>query len=395
MLVTGPLTRLLTRRTLRTVLGLLLLVEAIFIAESFTTIMEQTVRNGGSLWDLAVLVALKSPEVVDFALPLALVLGLFFAIQGARDDNELVICATSGVPWTRIPAFAATIGAIALCVSLVFAGILTPLSAFAHRLSLFHMETRLVLRQLQEPGQRTIVRTIDGQTVIATPSNDPGAERGNLFLYKPEPGGGWRVNQADDWSAIGPDADGNYVVRMRTFRESSGTSGGTETASQREPGEVRQLLGGVSVTVSTVTMDLKTEDLLRAADTTRRRDELLIFGLARRAFDSAGAGPNPNARRFGEMLARALMCPIAAMIAVAAAAWSATRVGRYAALLVAVVLVLGLDIAARALIGDAAFHGGIRFWLGILGFAMFGLGAPLAYVLRRGEAIVTPPRGRA
>ena len=94
----GPMTRLLGWRSLRMLLGLLALIEAIFIAESFTSLMESVVRNGGSALDLALLLTLKTPEVIDFALPLVILLGLFFAINASRDDNELVVCAAAGVP---------------------------------------------------------------------------------------------------------------------------------------------------------------------------------------------------------------------------------------------------------------------------------------------------------
>ncbi len=394
MLIRGPLTRLLARRTVRTVLGLLLLVEAIFIAESFSTIMERTIRNGGTAWDLSRLMLFKMPEVVDFALPLALMLGLYFAISGARDDNELVICATSGVPWTRIPAFAMVVGTLGLCLSLIFSGILTPLSTFAMRLSLVDLQSRLVLQQLREPGQRTIVRSHDGQTVIATPSRDPRAERGNLFLYKPEPDGGWRVKQADDWSATGPDERGNYAIRMRTFRESSGSAEDTE-APRRGAGTVRQVLNGVSVTVSSLTMDVQRDDLIRVADRVRRRNELLIFDLAGRAIRSSGDVPDQTARRFGEMLARALLCPIAALLAVATAAWSATRTGKYVVLPGAILLVLAFDVFGRTLLGDGAARGGAALWTSALAFGIAGLGLPLAYILWRAELIVTPSMRRA
>ena len=375
------------------VLGLLLLVEAIFVAESFTTILEQTIRSGGTIWDLARLMLFKMPEVVDFALPLALMLGLYFAITGARDDNELVICATAGVPWTRIPTFATVIGVLGLCISLIFSGILTPLSNFALRLSLFDLEASLILRQIREPGAGNLIRSHKGQTIIATPSNDPTAKRGNLFIYKPEPGGGWRVNQADDWSAEGPDASGNYLVRMRTFRETSGSAKNINSTLTSEPDSVEQVLKGLSVTVSTVTMDIQRDDLIRIADTARRGNEMLIFGLAAEALNPQSGQPNRISRRFGEMLARGLLCPIAALLAVAAAAWAATRAGKYVALPVAIVSVLAFDILGRSLLGDGAAQGGAGLLMATIAFALIGLGAPLAYILWRGEMIVAPSRG--
>lgn len=394
MLSKGPMTRLLAQRTFRTVIGLLALVEAIFLAESFTTLLEETVRNGGNALDLAFLLLLKSPEIIDFALPLALMLGLYFAITGARDDNELVICAAAGVPWTRIPTFAATIGILGLIVSLLFSGILTPLSSYALRLSLYDLTANLLLRQIDDPGQRNILRTIEGRTVIATPSPAAGVERGNLFTYRPEANGGWRVNQANDWSVVGPDAAGGYAIEMRTFRESSGNVGDNDATQPRQPASVLDLLSGMAVTVNTVKMAFRIDDLIKAADTVRREHETLIFQLVV-SLASSDLESEAAARKFGELLARALLCPIAALLAVAAAAWSARRIGQLIVLPGAAALILAADILGRTALGDAAVLGGSTFWTTVLGFCALGLGAPLAYVLWRAELIITPRRSRA
>lgn len=389
------MTRLLTRRTVRTVLGLLLLVEAIFLAESFTTIMEQTIRNGGSALDLGYMLLLKSPEVIDFALPLALMLGLYFAITTARDDNELVICAAAGVSWKRIPAFAGAVGMVGLVASLIFSGLLTPLSAFSLRLSLYDLQARLILQEVNQPGQRNSLRTIEGQTIIATPSADPDAKRGNLFVYKAEPGGGWRVNQANDWTVIGPDADGGYSVRMTTFRETSGTAADQDVTLAKEPASIREALQSLSMNVSTVSMAFRLEDLLQAVDTARRDNELLIYDVMGGLTGLAKRHSPKLLRLSGEILGRGLLCLIAAFIAVAAAAWSATRAGRFTALPGAIVLLLAYDIALRALLGDAAQLGAAMFWAIFAAATLIGLGLPIAYILKRAEHIITPRRGRA
>ena len=89
------MTRLLTQRALRTIVAFLVLIESIFIADIFTSTLEQVLREGGRAIDLLTILLLKSPEIVDFALPLVLFLGLYLAITRARDANELVICAAA------------------------------------------------------------------------------------------------------------------------------------------------------------------------------------------------------------------------------------------------------------------------------------------------------------
>lgn len=390
----GPLTRLLARRASLAILGLMTLVMAIFIAKSFTTILEETVRNGGSAFDVAILLIFKLPQIVDFALPLAVMLGLYLALTAARDANELIICAAAGVPWTRIPLFAGVVGCVGLCVSLLFAGILTPLSSYALRLALTNLKAQLVVQEITAPGQRNSLRTFQGRTVIATPSQDPTTERGNLFIYHPEPGDGWRISQANDWTVIGPDDAGTYSVQMQGFRELSGAANQDTLPVAEDIDTMADVLRSLTVAVSTITLDFRIEDLVRTVETARRDNETLIYDLVGK---TGAADQEPDARalrRFGELLARALLCPVAALLAVAATAWSATRAGRFLALPVATILVLLCDIFGRAALGDAALYGGTVFW-GILGAAtLIGIGMPLAYILKRGEIIVAPRRGR-
>jgi len=390
------MTRLLTRRTFRTVIGLLALVEAIFLAESFTTILENAIRDGGSVFDVLRLLLLKSPEVVDFALPIVLMLGLFFAITAARDDNELVICAAAGVSWRRVPIFAVGVGMLGLCVSLLFAGVMTPVASYMFRLSLYELKVQRIIEEITTPSQRKAMRTIDGRTIIATPSTEVGAERGNLFIYQPEGRDGWRVSQANDWTVIGPDDAGAYGVEMRGFRESTGAPTGkpdAESGATQGTEIVRDLFPGSKISISTLSMGFRLEDLIQKADRARRGSEVLVLWKAAELLKSDG--DVSLSRRLGEILARGILCPIAALLAVAAAAFSASAVGRWLALPLATVGVLAGDIVARALMGDAAASSGIVFWLTLGSVAGVGLGAPLAYVLWRGEVLIAPRRGRA
>lgn len=395
MIGADPLTRLLARRTTRTVVALLVLVEAIFLAESFTTILEEAVRNGGSVFDVALLLALKLPEVIDFALPLAIMLGLYVALTAARDANELIVCAAAGVPWTRVPLFAGGVGAIALCISLLFAGILTPMSSYALRLSLTGLKARLVVQEITAPGQRNSLRNLEGRTIIATPSQDPDTQRGNLFIYHPEPVDGWRISQADDWTAVGPNDQGGYAVQMHGFRESSGTAKQGTDLQADEPESIAEALQSLTVAVNTVTLDFRMEDLVKTAKTVRRDNETLIFDLIGETAGARDVKASSALRRFGELLARALLCPVAALLAVTAAAWASTRAGCFVALPMAAVAVLVCDIFGRAVLGDAALQGLAVFWATLGVSALIGLGAPLACILWHAESIMAPGRSRA
>ena len=390
------MTRLLGWRSLRMLLGLLALIEAIFIAESFTSLMESVVRNGGSALDLALLLTLKTPEVIDFALPLVILLGLFFAINGARDDNELVVCAAAGVPWTRIPLFAFNIGLAGFCFSILFAGYLTPMANYAQRMAIYALETHRTLQEIVDPAPKNSLRGLQDRTVIATPPTDPTAERGNLFVFEPDKGDGWRVSQADDWTVVVPEADEGYSIRLQGFRDYTGVSrpdGGVETNSEAHE-DLQARFSTARLKVKSLAMEFRLEQVIAAADRARRNNERLLFSAP-----SGGAADDAPAltidRRVGEVIARALLCPIAALLAVAAAAWSATPQGRFLALPVAAIAVLAGDIFARTLLGDAAQAGTQVFLSGAFLVLAVGLGSPLIYIIRRGEVMIASSRGRS
>lgn len=399
MIFGGPMVRLLRRRTMRTVYGILLLVEVIFLSDTFTSVMEGALSNGGSALDVLLLLSYRSPQMIDFALPLALMLGLYFAITAARDENELVICAGAGVRWTRIPVYALWVGALGFVASLLLSGFLIPLSKFAQRLTMHELQARYVVEQLTEPGPNNTIRQFDGRTVIATPSSDPDANHGNLFVYNPDGRGNWRASQADDWEVIGPDENRGYQLRLEGFRDYTGASGRPEDAA----GDIASAAatGGPTMdfarlNVRTVTLDFELSQVVNATDAARRSQERLLFeiglGLPLAIGGESVAEPS---RQFGEMLARALLCPIAALIAVAGAAWSGTRSGRYIALPVSAVAVLVSDILARATLGDAAQLGAAGFWLSAAAVAAAGLLLPLGYLRLRGEKMIVPSRSRA
>jgi len=375
---------------MRTVVGIMALIAAIFIAESFTTLMRIVIDNGGSLPRLALLLLLKLPEIIDFALPLALMLGIYFAIVGARDDNELIVCATAGSKWSDIPFFAARVGIAGFFLSLLFVGVLTPMATYLMRAQQYQMEVKGVIKQVSATGPHSFIRTIEGQSVIATPPTNPEAKRGNLYIFQENADRSWRFRQADDWNVIKPEADEGLKVRLKGFREYSG-SPAKDAATETSPdGQTGVSMGSVNIRASSVVLDIQIEKLLPTYDSLRRRNESLFFGII--GINAALFTPN---RKFAEALARALLCPIAALFAVAGAAWSGTQSGRFAALPVTVVASLAYDVIARAMMGDSADTGALALWTTTAVLSAAALFLPVAYILSRGELIVLPGRNRA
>ena len=390
------MTRLLTGRSLRLLIGLIALVQAIFLAESFTTLMETVVRNGGSVFDAALLLTLKMPEVMDFALPLVLLIGLYFAICAAREDNELIVCAAAGIPWTRIPRFALSVGAIGFVASILFAGFLTPLAKYTQRIAIQAMESQRAVEEITNAGPKNTNRTILERTFIATPPNDATSERGNLFIFEPDTGDGWRVSQADDWTVIGPEQDGSYAIRMESYRDYVGRPARTDNARESDQTSPKSQLQNAELNIQTLALRFRLDELLDGADRAARPHEQTLIRFGTRAVARAVVEPLVLIdKRFGDILARASLCVFAALLAVAAAAFSTTRAGRFTALPGSVVLVMGGDILSRNLLGHAGSIGGQYFWL-VAGLILASsIILPWLYIAKRRETMIAPARGRA
>ncbi len=400
------MTRLLSRRALRTILALFVLIQAIFLTDKFTSQLEAVVRNGGNALDFATIMLLWTPQVVDFALPIVMFLGLYLAINGARADNELMICAAAGECWNKVPRLALIFGSVGLCLSLLFSGLLTPLSSYVLRLSFYEMAATQLLRQLDTPGERVQVRRIEDRVVIATPPD--AGERGGLFIFASDPtGAAWRVGKAVNWEVVQTDGPLGYQLRLegcQEYRSSPPTrpdAPGTELDAPLLPVPPALTSGPpgldmARITVSRIMLDFHPEDLVRARDETRRFGERLLFQSGGplegvRVLEDGTEVPSPT-RHFGEMMARALMSLVAAGLAVAAAGLSATRQGKYLGLPLGLFLVMMGDIGSRTLLGDAAELGYLRFWATLLAAAAAGLLPSLAYIRWRAEAIVAPTR---
>lgn len=396
----SPMTRLVSQRALRSVFALLVLIEVVFLTEIFTSELERVIRNGGGVLEFAVILLLNSPEIVDFALPIVLFLGIYLAVTAARDNNELVICAAAGEPWRRVPRAALVIGMGGLVLSLLFSGLVTPYAAHLLRLTYYQLHAARILEALTDPSGDAHLREIENRTFIATPPPPGETGNGSLFIHDPAPRGGWSVSQADDWSVTGPDDAGAYRVELHEYREYRGGPGSAPvSADAPRRANASSPLDFARIDVETLNMEFQLDDVITAADDARRFSERFLFEsdgpLRGRAIerDGAAAIPAPT-RRFGEMLARGLMCPIAAAFAIAAAALAGTRRGRYVALPGGLVAVLAGDIFSRTVLGDAAALGYPAFWPAALATAALGLAPALGYVWLRAELIVAPPRNQ-
>ena len=371
MIRIGPVIRILALPTLARLGLLLLLVTGVFLAESFTTLMEEALRYGGGSADVLLLLAYQAPEIVDLALALGVLIALFFALIEARDRGELVVLATSGVRWTSVIGFALWLGVAGAVLSALVSGYIMPAAHYGERLTMAHLRSDHILHQITDPGPRNSQQTLNGMTFIATPPTQPNQLRGQLFAFQMHPDGSWRAGQSQDWNVTGPDADNGYALRLNTTTAYSFP--GFDASVDAAPPMIS------TIRVRNTGLDFRMDEVLPTASKLRKASERIVRLTAR------------DDPRIGSLLARALLVPMAALLAVAAVLASGRGVQRYLSLPLAALFLLAFDVLGRTALRD--LMGALPFWQLAGGALVIYLGPALAYTLLRGERIMLPVRG--
>lgn len=388
------------------ILAVLLLAEAVFLAESLTGLLEQVLRNGGKLIHVGYALGLTAPEIFDFALPLAIVIGLYVALYSAREDREIVVLSAAGVSWSYIPRVAVAVGIAGFIASLLVSGYFNPWMAFAKRALLFDLKAQYIFQAIAEPGREDAIQTIQGRTFISLNGEEDGEIRRRLFVHQPGDPEGWRVTQADGWGLDGPDEEGRYSlglgqVKAYDFREQAVS--GEALLSEGKGPNLRTLPGTVAPSVPALPLMRINEVSLPV-----RLDNILQM-IPRRLVaaewtfsDAVGAGealleaaPEAVRRRAGEILARALLCLFAPLMAVAAVILSRGGASRFLALPAACGALLTVDTASRAMLGQIAESGLDHLFIAAGAMSLCLCALLLLFAFARKERLVIPAGQRA
>lgn len=366
MMLLGPVTRLLVVPAISRLLLLLALVVAVFLAESFTNLLEEALRNDGGSLDVVWLLMLKTPEIIDLALAIGVLIAVYFSVLDARNRGELVILATSGVRWIRVLGFALCLGIAGGALSIVVAGYIVPKARYAERIALAQLKAEYVTDKITVPGPRNARQTIQNTTFIATPPKSTEQERGQLFVFQPGEQGSWRVGQSQDWSVQGPDETGQHEVVLKNLQAYNGTF---SMVSPRPINKFRVESAGLKFRMSDVVSNPNFKQ--------KANERLLSYA-------------SMNSRELGSVGARALLVPAAALLALVAVLFSTSGFIRYLALPAASIVLLFLDLVGRTLIAEAIPTMGAPFLASISILAYLSL--PMAIILWRGEALMKPAR---
>ena len=386
--MTFPFARLLVRPVLLRAGAVLVLVEAVFLAEIFTSNLETVLRFEGTARDVAVLLILAMPGILDLGLPLAVLVGVFLAVGEARQRGELTVLAGAGVPWHRLIGFAAALGLGGAALSVGVSGVLVPNALYAQRVVQHQLEVAFITRTLTNAGGGTQVQQVGGYSFLPTGAAGATGQAPPLLILRDGPLDGadgpagdviaWRVAFAETWRVAGDPATGDARLELL------------------DPVGYGVLFGRAGDRLSRVALESFEVGFDRDAaypvfEGARRADEAPLVSVAALLRQAAGG---PELERWAEALTRAALVPAAALLALLGGLVALVPRMRLLGLPLALGLMALGDIAGRVLLAgrEVATTGDLLLVAG--GFGGVVLALPLLALLLAGERLVVA-RARA
>ncbi len=225
-------------RILSQAVAVIILIEAIFLAEHFTWVFRDAVRHEADLTGIALVLACTSTEIFDLALAIAILMAAYFSLLRMRENRELLVLFASGLGPHQLSALIVVVALAGQVVGTLGSGVADPLSRYAQRSILFSSELRSLKKGVAKnefyyfpsytayamdhvvdgappPRASGAVPVIDASANVA-PASSSGRDR-TLFVYQQTGARTSRVVTAAQARLDGPDLSGRIVLNLNDF----------------------------------------------------------------------------------------------------------------------------------------------------------------------------------
>lgn len=366
---------------------ILLLVEGIFLAEKFASLLKVTLENQADANNIVLLLLFFAPEVFDLALPIALLMAVYLVALRCREGRELVILATMGVGARQFIVLALAIGLAAQFMSLLVSGIVEPYAQFSSREILFQAQNR-VLR-----GGISSARFYEfpGYVIYAPAQIEAAAER-PLFIHRALDENLSRVITSRRARLDGPNATSELTLHLRDLtildHAKPGSLAKTDPTGDAPANNSRTNF----MKVGSFAQEMILDDLLRFPP----RGGSPIEKTSGELLDSASFTANPTAEigEFGRRMARGLLCLITPLVAGLALVFT-NRNSQPFILPVFCAGLMVLDITASTAVKNFA---GFGFWatnLALIAAAALLIVTIIKLTLNRQNELIGPALARS
>src|SRR5690349_20900236 len=123
-------------------LAVIILIEAIFLAEHFTWVFRDAVRHEADLTGIALVLLCTSTEIFDLALAVAILMASYMILLRMRENRELLVLFASGLGPYQLGVLVVIVALAGQVISTIGSGLADPMSRYAQRSILFSSELR-------------------------------------------------------------------------------------------------------------------------------------------------------------------------------------------------------------------------------------------------------------
>ena len=211
-------------------LAVIILIEAIFLAEHFTWVFRDAVRHEADLSGIALVLACTSTEIFDLALAVAILMAAYVALLRMRENRELLVLFASGLGPYQLGALVLVVALAGQVISTGGSGIADPLSRYAQRSILFSSELRSLKKGVAKNEfyyfPSYVAYAMDhvsggaappGEVAVIDASNPKPKPDRTLFVYQQIGPHTSRVVTAAQARLDGPDRGGKIVLNLNDF----------------------------------------------------------------------------------------------------------------------------------------------------------------------------------
>jgi lipopolysaccharide export system permease protein len=359
------------------VFAIVVLIEAIFLAEHFTPVFRDAVKHEAGLFDIALVLACSSTGIFDLALAIAVLMAVYATLLRMRENRELLVLFASGLGPYQLGALILAVAFAAQIVCIGGSGVIDPMSRYAQRSILFNTELKSLKQGIAKgefyyfpsyvayatdqaasggdlpvlsPGPPGAPTIIDARG-LTRPVNDR-----TLFVYQQIAPHASRVVTAAQARLEGPNSAGKIILDLGDFTSHTFADAhplGGPNAKPPRPGQVQCIdcfdnLSGVP----RVTMKVRDMSQMMMVD------QLLPFGARGNdateltVFEQLVGGNRASAaqmRLLAERFARSLLSALAPLVALAALCLT-SRLTNWFVLPLACLALMAVDLVCEWLI---------------------------------------------
>lgn len=346
------------------VLAVMILVEAIFLAERFPIVFRDALKNNASLFDTSLVLACSSTQIFDLALAIAILVAVYWTVLRMRENRELLAIFAAGAGPYRIMLLVFAIAVCAQICSLFVSGVIDPVSRYAQRVILFNAEFRALSNGINT-GQFYFFphRVVYAPARSEMRRNRAGAGQSrSLFIYEQVEPDTFRLVTADRARLEGPDAAGSILLTLDglTSRLFPDVKLGVRNVLSSPQGNAKTCVGCPQQDASPMTLSAReivrhttVGELMAFRPRGSETAELTIFEQLSLRPDTIHARRREEMRLLGERFVRSLLCLLAPLIALASVCLT-VRATDYIVLPLACMALMLLNVTSEWLIRTIA-----------------------------------------